>query len=212
MPGGQGRLEWNRSPRNARVEVVETSTKQVMQVIIGSTRPGRVGKPVGDWVTGIAREHDGFDVRVTDLAELDLPMMDEAKHPRFKDYEHDHTHAWSATIEAADAFVFVVPEYNHGLTAPVKNAVDYLHNEWRHKPVGVVSYGGVAAGTRAVEQLIQVLSPLGVPVLPQQVNIPFVFQFVKDGRLEPNEIMTGSAKTMLDELARQAPVLAQLRD
>ena len=180
-------------------------------MIIGSTRPGRVGKPVGDWIAGTAREHGGFDVRVTDLAELDLPLMDEPNHPRFRDYQHDHTLAWSAVVDAADAFVFVIPEYNHGMTAPVKNAVDYLNHEWRHKPAGVVSYGGVAAGTRAAEQLIQVLSVLTVPVLQQQVNVPFVAQFVTDGRLEPNEVMNGSAKTMLDELARQAPVLKLLR-
>lgn len=180
-------------------------------MIIGSTRPGRLGKPIADWFVGEARTHGGFDVRVSDLAELDLPLMNEPQHPRFKDYQHDHTKAWSATVEAADAAVFVLPEYNHGLTAPVKNAVDYLNQEWRHKPVGVVSYGGVAAGTRAVEQLIQVLAVLGAPVLQQQVNIPFVFQFVQDGRLEPNDATTGSAKAMLDELARQAPVLRKLR-
>ena len=191
---------------------MESSTKPVLQVIIGSTRPGRLGKPVADWLVSEAEAHGGFDVRVTDLAELALPLMDEPNHPRLRDYQHDHTHAWSATIDAADAFVFILPEYNHGMTAPVKNAVDFLHHEWRHKPASVVSYGGVAAGTRAVEQLIQVLSVLGVPVLQQQVNIPFVFQFMTDGRLEANEIMTGAAKTLLDELARQTPVLKQLRD
>ena len=166
---------------------------------------------MAEWIIGMARDHAGFDVRVTDLAALDLPMMDEPKHPRLREYQHQHTQDWSAVVDDADAFVLVIPEYNHGLTAPVKNAIDYLHQEWRHKPAGVVSYGGVAAGTRAAEQLIQVISVLGVVVLPQQVNIPFVTQFVRDGRMEPNDVTTSGAKTMLDELARQAPVLALLR-
>ena len=91
-------------------------------------------------------QHGGFEIDFADLAEVNLPFMDEPNHPRFHRYTHQHTLDWSARVEAADAFVFVMPEYNYGFTAPLKNAIDYLHAEWAYKPVGLVSYGGVAAG------------------------------------------------------------------
>src|SRR4051812_1667157 len=82
-------------------------------IVIASTRPGRAGKPIGDWFTGVAREHGGFDVDVAALAELNLPFHDESAHPRTGNYTHDHTKAWSAQVAAADAVVFVMPEYNY---------------------------------------------------------------------------------------------------
>src|SRR5690242_5860222 len=81
-------------------------------IIIASTRPGRVGLPVGQWFSERAREHGGFEVSVADLAELALPFMDEPNHPRLRLYTHQHTKEWSALVDAADAFVFVSPEYN----------------------------------------------------------------------------------------------------
>src|SRR3954466_1851448 len=112
-----------------------------LQVIIASTRPGRVGLPVGRWFHDRAVKHGGFDVELVDLAEVNLPFMDEPHHPRLGRYEHQHTKDWSARIASGDAFVFVLPEYNYGITAPLKNAIDYLNREWAHKPVGLVSYG-----------------------------------------------------------------------
>jgi NAD(P)H-dependent FMN reductase len=180
-------------------------------VIIGSTRPGRVGLPIAQWFIGRAREHAGFAVEVADLAEINLPFMDEPHHPRLGNYTHEHTRRWSATVGAADAFVFVVPEYNYGLTAPVKNAIDYLNHEWKFKAVGFVSYGGVAAGARAVQMYKQVVSTLKMMPLVEAVSIPMVTQFLVDGQVQPNQIMQDSAKLMLDELARVTPVLRQLR-
>ncbi|MFI7585834.1 NADPH-dependent FMN reductase [Spongisporangium articulatum] len=189
-----------------------TSTTSRLAVVIASARPGRVGHPVGTWIAEQARAHGGFDVDVVDLAELDLPLMNEPNHPRLRDYVHDHTKAWSATVDAADAFVFVFPEYNHGMTAPLKNALDYLHEEWAHKPAGLVSYGGVSAGLRAAQQVKQVLAALKITPLTDAVMIPFVGGMIDgEGAFAPSDMVAGSAKTMLDELARQAPVLAQLR-
>jgi NAD(P)H-dependent FMN reductase len=183
-----------------------------LQVIITSTRPGRVGLPVGEWFADKAREHGGFKVDVLDLAEINLPFMDEPNHPRLKQYIHQHTKDWSAAIEAGDAFVFVMPEYNYGFNAQFKNAVDYLHHEWQHKPVGFVSYGGVSAGTRAVQMAKQVVSTLKAMPLPEAVSIPFVAQFLdEDGRIHANETMDTAATTMLDELLRYAEALAPLR-
>src|ERR1700722_9571515 len=116
-----------------------------LQIIIASTRPGRVGLPVGLWFEGRALAHQAFDVEVADLAELALPFMDEPNHPRLREYTHEHTKDWSAKVDAADAFVLVMPEYNYGFKAPGKTAIAFLHYEWRHKPVGFVSYGGVSA-------------------------------------------------------------------
>jgi NAD(P)H-dependent FMN reductase len=181
-------------------------------VLIGSTRPGRVGLPVGRWLDGRARAHGAFEVQLVDLLELSLPLMDEPNHPRLRSYTQRHTEEWSAQVDAADAFVFVMPEYNYGFTAPLKNAIDYLHQEWLYKPVGFVSYGGVAAGTRAVQMLKQVVTTLKMTPLFEAVSIPFVAQFIDDnGELQANEVMLQAADTMLDELARVAAMLAQLR-
>jgi NAD(P)H-dependent FMN reductase len=182
-------------------------------VVIASTRPGRVGLPVGEWFAKRARAHAGFELEVVDLAELDLPFMDEPNHPRFHKYTQQHTKDWSAQVDAADAFVFVMPEYNYGFTAPLKNAIDFLHVEWEYKPVGFVSYGGVAAGTRAVQQLKQVVTTLKMTPLFEAVSIPFVAQFIDDeGELQANETMENAATAMLDELVRVAAALAPLRE
>jgi NAD(P)H-dependent FMN reductase len=184
-----------------------------LMIVIASTRPGRVGLPVGEWFTGVAREHGGFDLDVVDLADLELPMMDEPNHPRLRRYDQQHTKDWSARVDAADAFVLVTPEYNHSFTAPLKNALDFLHEEWRNKPVGFVSYGGVAAGTRAVQALKPVLVALRMAPVVEAVNIPFVHSLLDDeGRLEPNELMGPGAFAMLDELQRMEEALAPLRE
>jgi len=119
-----------------------------LTVIIGSTRPGRAGLPIAEWFVSRARLHGGFDVEVADLAEIGLPLLDEPNHPRLRQYLHQHTKAWSAVIDRADAVVFVTPEYNYGYPATVKNSIDYLHEEWKDKPAGFVSYGGIATGQR----------------------------------------------------------------
>ena len=181
-------------------------------IVIASTRPGRVGLPVGRWFESQAKAHGAFEVQVADLLELDLPFMDEPKHPRLAQYAHQHTKDWSAKVNAADAFAFVMPEYNYGFTAPLKNAIDYLHVEWQYKPVGFVSYGGVAAGTRAVQQLKQVVTTLKMTPLFEAVSIPFHTQFIDDeGELQANETMENAATAMLDELVRVAAALAPLR-
>lgn len=139
-------------------------------IIVAGTHLGRVGLPIGQWIEERAREYAGFDtVEVLDLAEIGLPHTDELHHPRLGDYIHQHTKdCWSATIARTDALVFVTPEYSHGCNAALKNAIDYLFNEWAYKAVGLVSYGGVAAGTRAAQVAIsgetaqvERLNPLG---------------------------------------------------
>jgi NAD(P)H-dependent FMN reductase len=182
-------------------------------IVIGSTRPGRAGLAVAEWFVERAEADAQFDVDVVDLAELDLPLLDEPNHPRLRQYTQEHTRDWSARVDAADAFAFVTPEYNAGYPAALKNALDYLHQEWQHKPVGFVSYGGVSAGTRCVQQLKQVVTTLKMVPLVEAVTIPFFTQFVdEDGRVEANEVMEQAATAMLDELARMQAALRTLRE
>lgn len=183
-----------------------------LSIIIASTRPGRVGLPVADWFQARAVAHGAFEIDLVDLAEINLPFLDEPNHPRLHQYTHQHTKDWGARIEAADAFVFVMPEYNFGFNAPLKNAIDYLHHEWAYKPVGFVSYGGVAAGTRAVQMIKQVVTTLKMTPLFEAVSIPFVAQFLDaERRLQANQIMEQAATAMLDELQRLESTLRPLR-
>lgn len=184
----------------------------LLQIVVASTRPGRVGMPVAKWVHHRAAEREDLVVEMIDLAEVALPFMDEPNHPRLRQYTHPHTQAWSATVERADAFVFVVPEYNYGYNAVIKNALDFLHQEWQYKPVGLVSYGGIAAGTRGVQQLRQVLGALKLFALNEAVHIPFIAQYIgPDGALEPTEIMEQAVTEMLDAELQVARALAPLR-
>jgi NAD(P)H-dependent FMN reductase len=185
-----------------------------LEIIVASTRPGRVGLPIGQWVESEAVAHGGFtEVELVDLAVWNLPFMDEPNHPRLAQYTHQHTRDWSAKISEADAFVFVMPEYNHGFTAPLKNAIDYLNHEWRYKPVGLVSYGGVAAGTRAAHMVTEVVTTLRMTPVLETVAIPFVTQFFdEEENLVPNDVMVGAAKAMFEELIRVAEALRSLRE
>lgn len=132
--------------------------------------------------------------------------------PRLGEYEHEHTRRWSEIVDRADAYVGVIPEYNHGVNAATKNAIDYLNREWARKPMGIVSYGGVAAGTRAAQMLKQIVSALQMTTLTEAVHVPFVAQFIDEqGRFAPNGELERGATTLLDELSRVAVALGRLR-
>jgi NAD(P)H-dependent FMN reductase len=182
-----------------------------LTVIIASTRPGRVGLPVAHWFEALAVAHGGFQVELVDLAAVDLPLMDEPDHPRLRRYAHPHTKRWSATVDAADAFVFVMPEYNFGFNAALKNALDFLHHEWRYKPVGLVSYGGVAGGTRAAQMIKQVVTTLRMVPVHDSVPIPFVHDRIDGNGFEADEELNQAAERMLAELARMEGALRPLR-
>lgn len=120
-----------------------------LKIITSTTRPGRKGVVVANWIKDFAITGGKYNVELLDLAEINLPFMDEPNHPRLQQYQHEHTKKWSAAIDAADAFIIVLGEYNFSFPAPIKNAIDYLLNEWKYKPVGFVSYGGISAGLRS---------------------------------------------------------------
>lgn len=183
-----------------------------LHTIIASTRPKRLGGQVGRWFGSLADEHDGVDHKLVDLREVGLPFLDEPEHPSTGRYVLDHTKEWSALIDAAEAYVFVTPEYNSGIPAPLKNALDFLFHEWAHKPVGFVSYGGLAAGTRGVQMTKQILAPLKLHPTSATVAIPARTYVDKDRVFQPDERLTRSANRLLAELASSAPIYAQLRD
>jgi NAD(P)H-dependent FMN reductase len=183
-----------------------------LQVLIASTRPGRIGPTIAAWFVGRAREYGAFEIEVVDLAEVNLPFMDEPNHPIRRQYTKEHTFRWSALVDSADAFVFVMPEYNYGFNAQLKNALDYLNWEWRYKPVGFVSYGGVAAGTRAVQMIKPVLTTLRMMPLVEAVHIPFFSNFInEDGQFEANIELETGADAMLAELLRWTDAMEPLR-
>ncbi|WP_042414883.1 NADPH-dependent FMN reductase [Streptacidiphilus anmyonensis] len=183
-------------------------------IITASTRPGRVGPAVGRWVESEALRHGGFaEVAAIDLRDTALPFLDEPHHPRLRNYLHPHTRRWSDTVDALDAFVFVMPEYNHGFNADLKNAIDYLFHEWRYKPVGLVSYGGLAGGTRAAQMIKQVVAAVGMTVVPDAVALPFVGGLVDAaGQLEPAQAAADSLRAVFDELRQLDGALSALRE
>lgn len=183
-----------------------------LNVIICSTRLGRIGPSVGRWFHGAAQAHGGFEAELVDLAAFNLPVFDEPHHPRLRNYQHDHTKAWSASVEAADAFVFVTPEYNFSPPPAFVNALNYLFFEWNHKPASFVSYGGASGGLRAVQMEKLMLTSVKIMPIPEAVAIPMVgLQIDAEKVFTPTEGQARAAPGMLDELARWAGALKPLR-
>lgn len=183
-----------------------------IMVIVGSVRPGRVGLPVAEWVVDDLAQRDDIEIDLADLAEVDLPLMNEPNHPMLRRYTLPHTLEWSERVDAADAFVFVTPEYNHSFSPALKNALDYLNHEWRRKPVAFVSYGGVSAGTRGVVALKPVIAALGlVPTLANvEINFPGN-QLGDEGDFQPSESQRTKLDSAADELVAVSAALAPLR-
>jgi NAD(P)H-dependent FMN reductase len=183
-----------------------------VKIITSTTREGRKGIAVANWITEVAKENKNYEVELLDLAQINLPFMDEPNHPRLQQYKHEHTKNWSAKISAADAFIFVLAEYNFGFPAPIKNAIDYLFNEWKYKPVAFVSYGGVSGGLRSTQMLKQVVTAIHMTPIVEQVNIPFFAKLIDDkGIFQPNETIIKSADVMLTELERWSEALKTMR-
>jgi NAD(P)H-dependent FMN reductase len=158
-----------------------------------------------------ARQHGGFETELVDLRAVDLPLLSEPNHPRLRKYTQEKTKAWSATIDALDAFVLVTPEYNFSAPPALVNALDHLYPEWSYKPAGFVSYGGVSGGLRATQMIKLMLTSFKIVPIVEQVAIPFVGKLIEDGRLAGNETQDKAATVMLDELLRWTNALAPLR-
>ena len=184
-----------------------------LKVISSTVRPGRKGPLVAAWITELAKSKETFDVEFIDLGELNLPMMNEAQHPSLKKYEHEHTKKWSATIDEADAFIFVTAEYDFNYPAPLRNALEYLVQEWAFKPAGIVSYGGVSAGTRAANALKADLATFKIVPLYEAVNFPMFQQnFNEQGEFSANEVSHEAADVLLTQLLRWTKGLKTIKE
>ena len=183
-----------------------------LKIIIASTRPGRKGPAVAEWITTLCKENKNFNTELLDLKEINLPFLDEPHHPKLKNYQHAHTKKWSETIDNADAIIIVTCEYNFGYPATLKNALDFLYQEWNYKPVGIVSYGGIAGGTRAVQQLKQIVTTLKMMPLVESVTIPFFTKYLnEEEKFVADEMLSRSANEFLEELEKWTIALAPVR-
>lgn len=164
------------------------------------------------WFQEFAQAQDLFEIELVDLADVNLPLFDEPNHPSQKNYVNDHTKAWSAQIEQADAYVIVTPEYNFGTPPALNNALNYLFQEWHYKPVAFVSYGGLSGGTRSVQMTKQTVTTLKMVPIVEAVNLPFFSQHLDGSRFAPPENAQKSALTLLTELHRWATALKPMRE
>lgn len=183
-----------------------------LHVVICSTRPGRVGEPVAHWFRHYAQKDGQFEVELVDLAEMDLPWLDEPNHPRQENYTKEHTKRWSQKVREADAFVFVTPEYNFSPPASLVNALHYLYNEWNYKACGFVSYGGLSGGMRSVQATKQIVTTLKMMPIVEAVALPMVFGQVADGKFQSTEGNDKAAQGLLDELLKWAKALKPMRE
>jgi NAD(P)H-dependent FMN reductase len=183
-----------------------------LMIITASTREARKGPAIARWIEEEARKDADWEVEPVDLKALALPPMDEPEHPRLRKYRHEHTKAWSAMVEPSDAFIAVIPEYNFSGPPALFNAFDYLFHEWSYKPMGLVSYGGVSAGTRSLMMVRQIVSALRMVPINDAVNLPFFTQFISpEGVFTPNEPAAAGAKAMFTELKRWTRALKAMR-
>ena len=153
-------------------------------IIIGSTRPGRVGEAVAKWVYELSKTRSDAEFELIDIKDYDLPLLDEPALAAMRQYSKDHTKKWSAKIDEMDGYIFVTPEYNHGTSAALKNALDYLYYEWHNKAAGFVSYGAIG-GARAVESLRPFMSQLKMADVGSQVMLS-TFEDFENGVFKPN--------------------------
>lgn len=183
-----------------------------LQTIIASTRPGRIGPAVGAWFHAFAEAQGLFDCSLVDLADFSLPVYDEPNHPRKQDYVHEHTRAWSRSVAAADAYVFVTPEYNYSPAPSLVNALDYVYVEWHYKPCAFVSYGGVSGGLRSAQVSRLMTTTLKMMPIPEGVMIQMPWQQLDENKqFKASPAHENSATTLLAELAKWAPALKAMR-
>lgn len=179
-------------------------------IVTGSTRPNRKSPDVANWVLELAKPRGDAEYEVVDIKDFELPLLDEPLPASRGNYQQPHTQRWAAKIGSLDAFVFVTPEYNHGLPGALKNAIDFLFAEWNNKAAGFVSYGA-ASGARAVEQLRVVLAEVQIATVRAQVLLSLAHDFEKYTVFKPNPSHEKSVSTMLDQIVAWGTALKPLR-
>lgn len=181
-----------------------------LAIIIGSTRPGRVGEAVARWVHELARKRNDAEFELVDIKDFNLPLLDEPVPPSQGKYSKDHTKKWAAKIASFDGYVFVTPEYNHGISGALKNAIDFLYAEWNNKAAGFVGYGS-AGGARAVEHLRLVMAEVQVATVRNQVALSLFTDFENFTTFKPASYHEKSVNQMLDQLVAWGGAMKPLR-
>jgi len=179
-------------------------------VVAGSTRPGRRSMQVAEWVLKRAREHGGAEFEILDVADFDLPLLDEPKPPSLGNYQQDHTKRWAAAVKGFDGFIFVTAEYNHSVPGALKNALDYIYAEWNNKAVAFVSYGS-AGGVRAVENLRLIAGELQMADVRAQVALPFATDFRDYTTFTPSDGAEQALQPLFGQLISWSTALQTLR-
>jgi NAD(P)H-dependent FMN reductase len=179
-------------------------------IIIGSTRPGRKAEAVARWLLDVAARRSDAQYELVDIAEYNLPHLDEPAPPSMRQYTKPHTHAWSKKIESFDGFVFVTPEYNHSTSGVLKNAIDYLYAEWNNKAAAFVGYGTIG-GARAIEHLRAISAELQIADVRQQLSFSLFTDFENFSTFSPGLRQRDLAAAMFDQLEAWAGALKDLR-
>jgi NAD(P)H-dependent FMN reductase len=179
-------------------------------IILGSTRPGRNGEAVAKWVYEIAKKRTDAAFELVDLKDFNLPLLDEPVPPSMGQYSKPHTKTWAAKVGSFDGYVFVAPEYNHGISGALKNAIDFLFAEWNNKAAGFVSYGG-AGGARAVEQLRLVLAEVQIATVRNQVLLSMFTDFENFSVFKPDARHEKSVNATFDQVIAWSGALQTLR-
>ncbi|QGU06056.1 NADPH azoreductase [Corynebacterium occultum] len=179
-------------------------------IIIGSTRPNRIAPTVANWVLENTQGRNDAEYELVDIADFNLPLLDEGLPPAMGQYTKEHTEVWAEKIASFDGFIFVTPEYNHSVPAALKNAVDFLYAEWNNKAIGFISYGS-AGGTRAVEAWRLIAAELQMADVRAQVFLPFQTDFKGMDDFQPTAGATDALQLVFDQVVAWADALKTLR-
>ncbi len=195
-----------------KIVTLERTTIMVkIGILVGSTRPGRLGEAVARWVYDLAQQRTDAMFELVDIKAFNLPLLDEPLPPSLGQYTQPHTKAWAEKIASFDGYIFVTPEYNHGTLGALKNAIDYLYGEWNNKAAGFVSYG-TAGGARAVEQLRLVMAELQIADVRAQVMLSIFTDFENFSIFTPASRHEASVNTMLDQVITWGTAFKAVRE
>jgi len=180
-------------------------------IIVGSTRPGRNSPQVAKWTYDLAKERKDAEFEIVDIVDYNLPVFDEPMPPAYHNYQKDHTKKWAEKIGSFDGFIFIAPEYNHGVTGALKNAIDFIYAEWNNKVAGFVSYGSTG-GARAVEHLRGIMAELQVADVRAHVSLSMMTDFENWSVFKPADGHKAQLSTLLDQLVAWGGALKDLRE
>lgn len=181
-----------------------------IQIILGSTRPGRAGEQVAKWAHEVLSKRDDAEFELVDVADFDLPLLDEPKSPMQGDYVKDHTKKWSEKISQADGYIIIAAEYNHSVPGALKNAIDFLYHEWTNKSVGYVSYGSYG-GTRAVEHLRGIAGELQMADVREHLKLSLINDFENWSDFKPTDRHAEELNNVANQVVTWAGALKTIR-